>query len=97
MGWASATYIFNSVADQVVREVQNKYLSEPAATRILSGLAAELMSGDWDTVDEAMMDYQDVSYVLDAFEMAGVDRVDVNFYRNFDQYADDDLGMYKDE
>ncbi len=97
MGWASAVYIFNGVADSLVKEVKDKYVSEAAATRVLAALFKDLRDGDWDTVDEALQDYSDVPWVLDAIEAGGYDKEEVDFFRNLDQYANDDIGMYRDE
>lgn len=68
MGWSSAGYIFDAVADETIIQVGLNLCEPDAATAILAKLIRELLDGDWDTEEESYGMYRDVPYVVAAFK-----------------------------
>lgn len=66
MGWASATYIFNDVAESLTAVTSNSRIVVPVLGRLIRSLG----DGDWDTQDEAFSDWTHNINVIAAFAAA---------------------------
>lgn len=72
MGWASGSDVFDTVARQVIKEVQGGSLDRDGAVAILVRLIEGLTQADWDTWDESLDEFEKYPLVRDAFIEAGV-------------------------
>jgi hypothetical protein len=68
MGWNSANYIFDPVAEVLVQEK----IDPKVALKVLVTLIRNLQSEDWDTEDESLEDFKNYPVVVEAFKMCGV-------------------------
>lgn len=71
MGWSRGSEIFEPVAREVVREVDNGNVGERQGSSILATLARALVDGDWDTGDEAAEEFAGHWWVVTALRDAG--------------------------
>jgi hypothetical protein len=68
MGWSNGNSIFDTVCDEVIRQVNtNTGIWQSDAEKLLSVLIDELQNHDWDTEHESLDKYKDVGYVVRAF------------------------------
>jgi hypothetical protein len=79
MGWASASGIFDSVAEAVIEAG----VETEKGTKVLKDLIETLSYDDWDTQDESIEGFRKVPMVLEAFRQAG-------FEHYVDEYAGTD-------
>lgn len=63
MGWASASGIFDTVADGLIEA----NAPDDIKARVLSRLCQELQDGDWDTEDESLERYADDPVIVQVF------------------------------
>lgn len=68
MGWASASYIFDSVAKPLIDQVSAGSCTPEAGTEILKPLIGQLLMGDWDTYEEEWGEYKHIPFIRDALE-----------------------------
>jgi hypothetical protein len=72
MGWASASPIFDAVAQKLI----DHSAPEHVVTDVCAALIQELCDGDWDTLDESINRFRDSSAVMAAFRQAAPDWFD---------------------
>ena len=68
MGWNNANYIFDPVAEAIIKN----RIDSDAAIDILTILIRNLQSEDWDTEDESLEQFAQWPAVVEAFEKCGV-------------------------
>lgn len=79
MGWASASYHFDVVADALIETGA----PDAVKTAVCSALIKSLHAGDWDTDGESLGQYQGDPAIVQAFRENGVvvechDEADIN-------------------
>ncbi|MGW6912540.1 hypothetical protein ACWGB8_01760 [Kitasatospora sp. NPDC054939] len=68
MGWASATGIFNPVAQALI----DSGATDELKTRVLGELIGKLLDGDWDTEHESLNEFKGDPAIVAAFRLHGV-------------------------
>lgn len=63
MGWASASWIFENVADSLVKSEATAEVKYEVCKSLIGSLLAE----DWDTYDEVLDAYRNEPWILAAF------------------------------
>ncbi|MCX5209766.1 hypothetical protein OG689_10770 [Kitasatospora sp. NBC_00240] len=63
MGWASASRIFDPVAQALI----DAGASDELKTRVLGKLISQLQNEDWDTEDESLEDFRHDPAIVAAF------------------------------
>lgn len=76
MGWNSANYIFDPVAEAIIKN----RIDSDAAIDILTILIRNLQSEDWDTEDESLEQFSHAYVVVEAFRRCGVPDADWDEY-----------------
>ncbi|MFC8447625.1 hypothetical protein [Kitasatospora sp. NPDC057223] len=68
MGWASASYIFDPVAQALI----DSGATDELKTRVLADLIRTLKDGDWDTEHESLDQFAGDAAIVEAFRQHGV-------------------------
>lgn len=68
MGWASASRIFDPVAQGLI----DAGASEEIKRRVLGDLIGTLQGEDWDTEDESLEEFKDDPVIVELFAEHGV-------------------------
>ena len=83
MGWASASGIFDNVANAIIEAG----VEAEKGTAILADLISNLSYDDWDTQDESIEGFRNNPMVMEAFQIAGFGEY-VNGYTEDDESWD---------
>lgn len=69
MGWSGGNEIFDSVCEEVIKQVEKADgLYPDDATKLLTVLIYEMQQGDWDTEYESLDRFREHDFVVKAFE-----------------------------